>query len=333
VKVASDLAGRKVVVVGSGQSALEQAGALMMKGHAVTILARNKFRSENQVDFTALLEVTGSTIFEKVDTLERRPGGITFLASGQPRSIDCDAIVFSIGHTLDPDMLALLQRVGVVTVEHAEMLKRAPTIEETARLHPGKRRMELVKIASQERPNLWDQLALGVRGIHLAGGALHPGAASAGVIGSILTGQIAVQGAIGNVVLDRPTPEQSLSEVLLKFAEARPPELQIDVIGSIKPFALRSFNRFHVPSKLQENALGELRPKLEPPTVSSPRSEIEQTILARSDGSTSCRDLLTSLGATTKEEQSPYLKALRKLWWSSDLTWLPQSPQPVVTGR
>jgi thioredoxin reductase (NADPH) len=328
LKVASDLAGRKVVLVGSGQSALEQAGALMVTGQAVTILARNVFRGfalQHQAEFNALVKATGSTIIENVDALDRRPGGITFLASGQPRSIDCDAIVFCIGQILDPDMLALLERAGVLTAEHVEMLKTAPTFEEAKRLHPDKPNPEVLKIAVQLRPSLWEQLVLGVRGVHLAGAAIHPGAGNSGVFGSILSGQIAVQGARGNVVLDQPKPGQHLSEKLREVGLARSSKLQIDTIGQIRPLALHSFNRCHVPSKLEETAVGELRPKkVAPATVSSPRSEIERTILERSDGDTSCSDLLSSLGATTSDAQAEYLKVLRKLWWSSDLTWLPR---------
>jgi thioredoxin reductase len=250
VEEPSRLAGRRVVLLGGGVSACEQAVALMHAGQPVTVVARGKLSPAFANDaIEEMVEATGSRLIEGAEDLAVEPRGVVFRLAGQPACevIPCDVVVACLGRELCPDTAYLLTRAGVVASRDLAAIESA--IE---RFRTGPRVPGAIGRMVAEWPDFWEQLVDGSRGIRIAGGGLHIGGGGAGVHGSIFLSYLAIQ-----AILRRPFPESLAPPLPAAIWKARLPEFasevrrwfdrargfRFDLVADVCPLAIRSWTR------------------------------------------------------------------------------------------
>lgn len=332
----SRLAGRRVVIVGGGLSAYEQAVALMHTGQLVTAVARGKLHSAFKSNAVGeMVEATGSRLIEDAADIDVEPRGLVFRsARRQPcEVIPCDVVVGCLGRELCPTTASLLTKAGVVTSRDLVAIESAIKRFLAEYRAPG-----AIERTLADWPDFWEQLVQGSRGIRVAGGGLHIGGGGGGVQASIFLAYLAIQ-----AILRRPFPESLApplpaaiwktriagfaNEVRHWFDRAR--RFRFDLIADVCPLAIRSWTRNGIDSvHVGEDATGLLLPPVDKSVshvgdylLSGPMLDRESVadILRVADGTQSVRSIFMG----TDLDLNDILPWLKVLWYHNALTWLP----------
>lgn len=330
----SRLAGRRVVIVGGGISAYEQAVALMHTGQTITVIARGKLHPAFWSDVVEeMVEATGSRLIKDAADIDVEPRGLVFRSARQQPSevIPCDVVVGCLGRELCPITASLLTRAGVVTSRDLTAMELAINRFHAEYGSPGN-----IERTLAEWPDFWSQLVHGSRGIRVAGGGLHIGAGGGGVQPSIFLAYLAIQ-----AILQRPFPESLkpplpatiwktsnvgfANEVRRWFDQAR--GFRFDLVADICPLAIRSWTRIGIDSvHAGEDPTGLLLPPVDESRVSDyllsgPNLDRESVaeILRVADGTQSVQSIFSE----TDLDLADVLPWLRVLWYHNALSWLP----------
>lgn len=318
----SEIAGRRSVVIGGGASAFEQASALMLCGQTVTILVRGELRQRFGSPYVVeLLEATTSQVVDRVADVRIIDDGVAYTRHGTEQRIACDAVVVCIGQQISPEVCDILERAGVVSGERLARLRTAPTTDDLVRGRTAPDLAELIQVAARSRPDLWDELFHGVRGIRVIGGALHLGGAHSGVAISIHSAWLAVEALLGREPqrgLERPLPLALLQSMQRQQGK----QGAFDVIAPLRPIAIRGWSRT-ARILAAEQSTGEVVARaFDPKKYLLGRLRSDSTaedILDLADGRLSVRQI-------AKEHDVNYddlLVYLTTLWKSNALSWLP----------
>jgi thioredoxin reductase len=318
--------GKSVVIVGGGLSAYEYANRLLLMGQQIVFLARGDLRYEPP-PFRRLLLATGSSAWYGVSSIGVVGSTVEFTQGGLRHRKPCDVLIAALGSRIQEDVLQMLSHVGVLTEHEANLLRRAKSYEKLAREFPQENDAALTRRAVAELPDLRQQLFRGVRGIHVAGGALHVGAANAGVMTSIVTAQLAVRAIAGHLPpegANEPLP-LFLREFLraLNLPEKLPPPIAFERVAALLPLRARDYLRaVERQQKLETSIDASDQMMLRNPEAASEWPEAD-AILSTVDGARSVADLAQNFGVRTTAQKEIFLKLLRQLWWTGALSWVP----------
>ena len=321
------------MILGGGLSAFEQATALMLHGQAVTMVARHvlpaTFRTPH---FTTLLADTGSTAVEQAAEVRVVPEGVAYTAGGAAGLAPGDVVVAALGHEVDPAVLAMLASAGVLSPAEVEQVSRAATPDTMIR--HGRSVQEAIPAAMASWPDFRARLLGGVRGVRLAGGALHIGGGHSGVKVSILTAVVAVRDIAGH-----PPPgwlvapmggqrEVPLAMALARSVQLPPVEAGPGLLGPIRPIRIASWTRTTMAMRSRDSFEARPQPIEQSPylLVPQPDEPLIPAILAMADGSHSVAEIAESLGAGAADPLRRVARPLRFLWQNNALTWLPPMP-------
>jgi thioredoxin reductase len=307
------VAGKHVVIVGGGLSAYEYANRLLLMGQRIVFLARGDLRYEPP-PFRSLLLATGSSAWYGVSSIGVVDSTVEFTHGELRHRKPCEVLIAALGRRIREDFLQMLSHVGVLTEHEASLLRRAKSYERLAREYPQEDDAVLTRRAVAELPDLRQQLFQGIHGIHVAGGALHVGAAHAGVMTSIVTAQLAVRAMAGHLPPEGVNEPLPLFLRMLNLPEKLPPAIAFQRVAALLP----------------------LRPRecLRNPETASERLEESEVILSAVDGARSVADLARHFGVRSVAEKEIFLRLLRQLWWSGALSWLPPPARgPGSPGR
>jgi thioredoxin reductase len=327
-----EVAGKNTVVLGGGASAVEQAGAIMRCGQSVTILARNKI-SPAPAEFYKLAKSTKSILVENANQIRIHEHSLSYSKNGKRVVISADAVVFTIGTNLIRQSLTNLQRLGVLTKVEVKQLIATEDLLNSYRLkpHKGDQRAQ-VRDFAKSQPNLWRHVFEGVRGVRLAGGILHWGAARGAVDLSIMTAQLAVESIRGKIAIPADS-ELSFSEDLWKYLQEKSfYDLSMDKVGRLRPVLIDNWTRHSVSIQLYQHETGKLRKdSLSLKEMKSgyflnckeAEKEVLLSILRFVDGSRSVAEICKLVSCSREPKRSLFLHGLRRLWRANALTWLP----------
>jgi hypothetical protein len=318
------LAGRRPAIVGGGMSAFEHATAVMMHGQSVAIVARHRlpgaFRTPH---FETLVRDTGSRIVECVDGVALAEGGLAYRGGDGAGFVACDVLIPCLGHEVDPDMLAMLAAVGVVTQEEIQQVMASPTPDTMIR--HGRSVPDAIQAALGAWPDFRTRLLGGVNGVHLAGGGLHIGGAHSGVRVSINTAVVAVRDISGH-----PPPDYlargPLPMALARWVQLPPPEAPWDLLAAIRPIRIAAWTRTNMAMRSRDSFEASPQPVAAgSPFLLAPKPEdpLLDRVLAMADGSVSVGDMADRLGISDERGRRDLTRLLRYLWWNNALTWLP----------
>jgi thioredoxin reductase len=322
------LAGKRVVILGGGMSAYDYATRLLRAGQPVVLLLRRAPQPIFQEPrFRRLMEATGSAIFHGVSDLELGRSRARFTHEGVRCAVPCDAVVAAIGQRLRENTLQILARAEVLSRRECALLRKARSYERLLYEHPNQDAAGLLRKAAAELPDLGEHLFEGRRGIHLAGGALHVGAANGGLVFSTHSAVLAVRAMAGHS-LPAGAEEAPLAEYLpaLPLPERLPPALAFERVSALRPLRA-SISAPHPamsaalevpPGRSSHRAAGAIDANLR----TAPDVE---AILHASDGTLTVASLARRLRVTTAAQRANFLSLLRYLWWNGHLTWLPAS--------
>ncbi len=319
------VAGKNVVVVGGGLSAYEYANRLLLMGQKIVFLARDALRYEPP-PFRRLLLATGSSAWYGVSDIGVVASTVEFTQGGLRHRKPCDVLIAAIGSCIREDVLQMLLHVGVLTEHEANRLRWAKSYEKLAREFPQEDDAGLTRRAVAELPDLHHQLFQGIHGIHVAGGALHVGAANAGVMTSIATAQLAVRAMAGHLPPKGPKEPLPLFLRKLTLPEKLPPAIAFQRVAALLPLCPREcFRTVDLNNTEEQPKLGarvasdQTRRYLE----TAPEELEAELILSTVDGARSVADLARHFGVRGATQKEIFLKFLRHLWWSGALSWLP----------
>lgn len=306
----SELAGQSVAVVGGGRTGFELATTLMMAGARISLLLRGARRPIHlDPSFTAVVAATRSVVYEAADDVRLCAGGVTFFAEGVPMLVGCDTVVCATGAILDPSIMAMLVKAAVFSPDSAEQLAAAPTFEQS-RFDPFSSIEARIHWVAARRPDLWDQLFVGVAGIRVAGGILHGGGQHAGVVVSTATARLAVRAILG---MSPPCWERPLPIALTRVddvARSAGSSRDFDVVETIRPFC--------TPTQFCHAIVaGDGNGRFDGTT-----GALARAIMSLADGETSLRDMLNS-DLCRSVGSSEMLRTLKWLFYHDRLTWLP----------
>lgn len=325
------VAGRRCAIVGGGMSAFEHATAVMMHGQPVSIVARHPlpaaFRTPH---FATLIRDTASRIYEAASDLTLVEGGLRFRDADRDEYafVACDALIPCLGHEVDPDVLAVLRRAGVVT--HAEIAQVMSSPTPDTMIRHGRSVPEAIQAALAAWPDFRTRLLGGVHGIRLAGGGLHIGGAHSGVRVSIHTAEVAVRDIAGEPVPGHMATGP-LPVALARWVQLPPPEAPWDLVALLRPIRIAAWTRTNMAMRSRDSF--EARPQpvaAGSPFLLAPRPEdprLDQ-VLAMADGSIPVRQIAERLGVVDDQGRRDLTRLLRYLWWNNALTWL---PPPTMT--
>jgi hypothetical protein len=296
-------------------------------------LMRNEQRLAHRAPaFQSLLRATRSRMIEHATAVRLESNGVSFYCGHAWRRLRCDTLVFAAGAKLSAGWLRVLRAAKILDADLSDGLQRALSWEEVARAHPRLTLAEKQQIAVSSRPDLWDYLFAGCRGVRFAGGALHIGASNAGIKVSIATGRLAVRSILGH-----SPPEgfkRPLHRALFRLADVEsalgmddPTYLQLQLRPlkrlaglrhSISPY-LKKFVEDH-------DSSGDSRPDTlhtALAVVHERDRRIADVILSTSYGHASLRDIALSLGMSSPEDNRRLLNVFRLLCSHGALSWLP----------
>ncbi|MBI4819842.1 MAG: NAD(P)-binding domain-containing protein [Deltaproteobacteria bacterium] len=322
-----DVIGDRVVVIGGGISAAEHAGALMLHGHAVTILARGSARPMmKRPSFLRLLEDSGSRIVDRVESLRVGEDGVFFRLESEAREhfLGCDVALFNIGARLDERMMGMLLDAGVIDQRLSEQLASSKSFEAVARQEPWLSEREAEAKAEGGWPDLWRHVFQGVKGVRLAGGALHTGASNSGLFASIRSAELAVRSVAGMGPPEGFVPP--LPRALSRFvAETGPRKPELSRWAGLRPRTIATWSRGHisVDPKDERTDEGRARASLQFLTSSRRPSRLEVDLLEACDGRTTIGELVQRGGLSNADEVAQFLEILAGLFRANVLTWLP----------
>lgn len=332
---ASQLAGRRCVVVGGGRSAVEHATALMLCGQTIAIVARGRlgFRPRR---FDRLIDATASTVVEFASDPRVTSRGVEYRTDGIDRVVPCDVVIACIGSQVRRRVLQMLIDADVITPALADALAIAPTADDLVRNRPDVPAPNLIGLALSLRPDLWDYVFHGRHGIRFAGGILHVGGAHAGMLLSLFSAQLVVQSIAGCAPPANLRPP--LAAALRRFARQSYQRDcgSVDGLAGVRPLAIGVLPRSNPRSAPLSSAAaspGASSPTSSPsPPPTSPSSsdvideQLARTIVERCDGQRTVAQLAEETGI----EYAELAGICRKLWISNVLSWLPPAPEEDV---
>jgi thioredoxin reductase len=326
----TQLAGKSVAILGGGMSGHEYAVRLLLNGQRVTILARGEAHPRYEDPrLRALLAATGSALWDQVTEVAVGRSEVGFTRLGARHTVPCDALVGAVGHRLRDDVLAMLAAAGVLSPAEVGGLRRARSFEKLLREYPEEDESSVIRRAGMELPDFRQHLFEGKRGIHLAGGALHGGAANSGLMYSIVSATLAVKAIAGHS--PPPGSEAPLPQYIsaLDLPKTIPAALGFARSAALLPLRVWGRTRNTISLGFQESGLGNQTRKAEsdggPPAAYAPRHddpEMER-ILAAADGTRSVAELADHFAMDSEEDQGFFWRVLRHLWRNGSLTWLP----------
>jgi thioredoxin reductase len=322
------LAGKKVVILGGGMSAYEYATRLLLTGQRIVLLARGEPRSMYESPrFRRLLSATGSAAWHQVSDVGVGRSRVEFTRDGVRCAVPCDVLVAAIGQRLREDVLRMLTGAGVLAEREARRLRQAKSYEKVRREFPQEDGESHLKRAVAELPDLRQQLFEGRRGIQLAGGALHVGAANAGVMYSIFTATLAVRAMAGHALPAGAAAPLPAYLAAVNIPERMSPAVAFDHISPLRPLRATGRSRNSVTRGGEEAAgtageEGGRRLSLRRPRLLQEEPEIER-VLRAADGTRSVAELARHFGMRSAAERATFWRLLRYLWWNDALTWLP----------
>jgi thioredoxin reductase len=328
------LAGQRVVVLGGGLSAYEVAIRLLQSGQAIVLLSRGGPRPMHRDPrFRRLVAATGSAVFHRISALAFGNSRVRFTCDGARRAVSCDALVAAIGQRLREEVLQMLVGAGVLSRRECRLLSKARSYETLHQEFPQEEEGALTRRAVAELPDLREQVFAGRRGVHLAGGALHPGAANGGVIYSMFSAILAVRSLAGRPLPDgaeAPLPAYLLA---LRLPEEMPPALAFERISALQPLRASAGTAHRALSAAATTPPGWQGPAgSHPPELAREPAERER-ILSAADGTLPVARLARRLGIRSAAERAIFFRSLRYLWWNGGLTWLPAGGQSRRRSR
>ncbi len=318
------VAGKRTAIIGGGLSACEHAAAMMINGQSIKLFSRHRLPSQFRTQqFETLVRATRSVLVEGVGDLRLEDEGISYRLGGDGplRAMSCDAVILCLGAEIDLRILTMLSRAGVVSKEEAAQVSACATPDTLIRR--GQTIQEAIYSALGAWPDFWDRLFGGVRGIRLAGGALHIGGAHSGVRVSIHTASLAVKDIAGHPPPDSMRPP--LSRALADWVATPPTETAFSLLGPLRPLRVASWTR--TTFALQSWDIWEARPEtpgasrslyLLGPLPDDPRLV---SIVRMADGRRSVEEIMGRMGTDHDPKEIAIL--LRYLWQNNILTWLP----------
>jgi len=313
------------VVVGGGISGYEHASALMLRGERVAVVARGPFPWYYFTkEFSSLTQLTNSRLIHEANVVGSRAGKILVRKKGGATQVlSCSRLVWCIGAQVDPHILGILKKAGVLTSRPIRAIRAMSLSGSLADDAP----QQGARVVNDDHPppDLWRYLFSGVKGVRFAGGVLHRGGPNAGVVTSIYTAQLAIQAILGRPLpsgLRRPLP-QALRHWVSGRIIGPPP---FEVISSLRPFHIHAWTRVILPLRSERPRLGKYVLGLRRLDRFMKRS------FQLSDGSRSVQQIAQVLQMTTTSEQSMLSACFYALWRCNALTWLPP-PRPREDER
>ncbi len=318
-----------VAIVGGGLSAHEQAVALMLAGRQVEICTRGAptplFGSP---PVARLMALTGSRLHEGAQGLRVTDGGIAWTSAREgERAVRCTSVVACLGSRVSLEALRLLGEAGVLGPEEAAALARVVGPDQRVRRGLAADFGAALRDAVAAWPDLGAQLFRGHRGVRVAGGALHVGAAHAGIRTSIETARMAVAAIAGE-----PPPAWAggpLPAALLAWSRLPVPLVpDPETVADLRPIAIAAWTRTALP-RHREDDLGEITPKGDAPEPlkyligSAFDAELVTELLRLSDGSRSVAEVGRQLGFWTDEDRPTFVRVVCGLMRRNALSWLP----------
>jgi thioredoxin reductase len=332
---ASEVANRRVVVIGGGLTAMEAAAAIMTTGQPVVLVARGKFFGSTLPRLHALIESTGSRVLENSEVLRTEDGQLIVRRDDEELRITSDVVIFSIGARLSPSIRRIVIKAGAIGTEEMARLSALTS----ARIDAARAKnqssysvpFETVTEACKDRiPDLSRQLFEGVRGIHFIGAILHTASGQAHVAPSIHTATLAVRAIAG-----APPPsgfEGPLLRSISRWWSSWKPRLTppFTTIESLRPLKIVSASRLWSPFLIELNAsvkaATEWSARLSPEILKQIRPELRQAIhdiIEGADGTQTVRQICAAQGAKSQQERATLATFLCLLWRNGALTWLP----------
>jgi len=318
------VAGRRPVIVGGGMSAFEHATAVMMHGQSVTIVARHRLPSAFRTPhFETLVRDTGSRIVEGATDLALGEGRLAYRGGDDAGFVACDVLIPCLGHEVDPDVLGMLARAGVVTEQEIAQVMASPTPDTMIR--HGRSVAEAIQAALAAWPDFRTRLVGGVNGIRLAGGGLHIGGAHSGVRVSINTSVVAIRDIAGHQAPDY-LATGPLPMALARWVQLPPPEAAWSLLATIRPLRIAAWTRTNMALRSRDSFEATPQPVAAgSPFLLAPKPEDPRLdrVLAMADGSTAVGEMARRLAISDDRGRMELTRLLRYLWWNNALTWLP----------
>ena len=324
------VSGKHVVVYGGGLSAFEQATLLMQTGQSICFAMRGTGRDfHRRASFSSLLKATDSALCFGVELIDARAGALRVRERKKLRQLPCDVLIASIGTQIDSSLLSMLRRSSVLTRAKVAALTACLSVDDL--MQAKSLTWREAQLAAVKRPDLYDELVSGERGIRLVGGALHIGANSAGVLVSIETARIAVMALNGEpppAWLRRPLPE-----ALFAYAESDhstdAPTVISPWLAALRPLTVRSWSRNWFSTPHAESGAGvfasteERDPQRFLVDGDAKSRELAAQLLPWCNGERSVRAIARANGFKTPQDEAFLVSLLRHLWSRNVLTWLP----------
>jgi thioredoxin reductase len=313
-EVPSDLGGT-IAVLGGGISAYEAAVSFMARGARVAVLARRAGGLFRSAPFTALAAATGTRIEDGVELIALDPGAVVFRNRlGRACRLRVSGVVACFGTQWSRRNLTMVVDAGVLTRSEVARLQRA-------RRPPGEPTLATLEQSTQDWPDLWSHLYEGRRGIHLAGGAVHIGGSTGGLVMSIRSAIECVDAITGRCErpLSRPLPR----ELLAWGVQFRSPALSFDDVAAVRPWPIWSWNRAAIPTITERADSGRHATRLQTCWTKQLDHPIEilDRLFRRTDGVRTVEDLARVAGLGGKRG---VLHLLGQLWTNNAMTWLPR---------
>jgi hypothetical protein len=153
---------------------------------------------------------------------------------------------------------------------------------------------------------------------------LHPGGPDAGVVTSIETARLAIDGIAGNpppATMTRPLPSALIARVL---AHHRGPSHSA-LVGKLRPLPMTRWNRTAIPATSAIVRAGASdASSVDHLTSAALSSEpVVADIMALCDGTRTVEDVVATLSTQRRVSPPRVLSVLVALWKTNGLTWLP----------
>jgi thioredoxin reductase len=323
-----------VAIIGGGISAHEQAVSLMMRGHRVALVSRQRFLSAfRQPDFVKLLTATASALYQEASEVVVSAEGLSARTPAGPLRVDCTAVVTCLGLAPSTSTLDMLVRARALTSAEAKALQVALTPDQIFRTGTVHDLQAAMDRAAAGWPDLRELLFEGRNHIRGAGSALHVGGQDAGIRTSIETARLAVQAIVkpGSA----PIGEGTLPQALIAWI-SQPPSVvpEFDTVASIRPIAVRAWTRTSMPAGQEDNRAVVLeRPRDLPLKYllgGASQDDVVLALLPLCDGLSPVKALAKELGVRTPKQKKLFTRLLCSLFRNNALTWLPPATTSVA---
>lgn len=327
----TELAGKRVVVVGGGLSAVEHATQLMALGARVSVVARHSVSNWEQDPAVArLTDATGSEWVGGASSLQLSDGYLSFVHGTTTRRVACDVLVACLGMELNTPMVRLAAELDLLRPEDVRSLTRARTFDTVRRQQPELSIDEIAREAVASWPDLTRSLVYGVHGSRVAGGILHAGGAHAGIVVSIRTAELAVAAIAGESHVQLSA--QPLPHILFEWAqEHSPTPPPFESVKHLRPLAVGSWSRGIRLGRIElpGGASTERGGSTDAPTSCRFVTNVLRTrpqtarFLGVANGRSTLEELARKLGCGTGQEFETLAASFYWLCRSNALSWLP----------